>query len=58
MSNLSKHFFTASTIENGKEKIIHNNTKIIKGRHTNNIIAKTGIIAIEHKIIPPITIPI
>jgi hypothetical protein len=51
MSNLSKHFFTAAIIENG-------NTKMINGRHTNNIIAKIGIIAMEHKIIPPITIPI
>jgi hypothetical protein len=58
MSNLSKHFFTASIIGNGKEKIIHNNTKIIKGRLTKNIIAKTGIIAIKHKIIPPIKRPI
>ena len=58
MSILSKYFFTASIIENGKDKIINGNTKIIKGRHINNIIAKTGIIAIKHKIVPPITIPI
>ena len=58
MSNLSKHFFIASIIENGKEKIINGNTKIIRGRHINNIIAKIGIIAIKHKIIPPIKRPI